>query len=89
MVLFVYVGDTNNTRNVKANLYHGEAHAEPEDTARICYKPDYRDLLVSADLRHHRVLDIDIDQGKVVLRVPIDLVHQIRVCKSNFILNRM
>ena len=34
-------------------------------------------LLLSPDLSDHGVLDVDIDQGKVVAAVAVDLPHQV------------
>ena len=57
--------------------HDGEAHAEAEDTAAVGHEPDDGDALVAEDLGHHRLLDVDVDQGQVVPGVLEAGIHEL------------
>ena len=52
----------------------GEAHAEPQQAARVRHEVDDGGLLVPPDPGHHRVLDVDIHHHQVVLSIDIEHV---------------
>ena len=62
-----------------------EAHAQAKEAPRVRHEGDDRDLLVAHDLRHHRLLDVDVDHRQILLGVLENVFfqagqHQIGVC---------
>ena len=49
--------------------YQTKTHAKSKKATGVCNEPDDGDFLVSLDPGHHRVLDVHVDQGHVVLGV--------------------
>ena len=54
----------------------GETHTETEQAPSVGYEVDYGRLLVPPDVGDHRLLDVNIHHGQVVLSVDIqDILH--------------
>ena len=50
-----------------------EPHAEPQETPSVGHKLDDGNLLVPLDPGNDRVLDVDVDEGQVLLGIAEDL----------------
>lgn len=54
-----------------------EAHAKTEKATRVCDECDDGDLLVTHDPRDDGVLDVDVDDGQVLLGVNKDVLFKV------------
>ena len=51
-------------------------HSQSQDTAYVGNEPDEGDALISLDLSHCWIFDVDVDQGQVLTGVAVQCIHQ-------------
>ena len=62
-------------RSASTHSDHTETQAESKYPTQVSNKPDHRNLLVSTYLSDKWTLDVDIDQGQVILAVAVHLLY--------------